>query len=110
MAVKLSPEQFANADAIAENAWFEELRHTLSAHHTRLDGAMAARLFAACRAETVRLGIQSEAALHAFFDMSFALGDLVSALPEYQQMHPVFLREHGTPDRLPIYLYETCDA
>ena len=109
MVVRLTDAQFAEADRIAEDAWFADLRTALLAQHTQLDPAVGARLFGACRIECQRLGIQSEAALHAYFDMSFALGDLVSAQPTYQQLHPVFLREHGTADWLPIYLYENVE-
>jgi hypothetical protein len=109
MAIRLTDGQFAAANRIAEDAWFADLKSALFGHHRHLDPAIGERLFAACRVECQRLGVQSEAALHAFFDMSFALGDLVSAQPAYQELHPVFLREHGTADRLPIYLYEKID-
>jgi hypothetical protein len=108
--IKLSADQFAAADQIAEEQWFDALKAALFDHHMQHDTATKERLFVACRVECVRLGVQSEAALHAYFDLSFALGDLLSAEPTYQQMHPIFLRQHGTADRLPLYLYEKSDA
>jgi hypothetical protein len=106
MSVKLSEAQFRHADQIAEDAWFDATKAALLQHHTHLAANEGERLFAACRVECRRLGIESEAALHAFFDMSFALGNLVSAQPSYQELHPQFLRLYGTPEHLPLYLYE----
>jgi hypothetical protein len=109
MPVRFSSEQFAVCDAIAAEKWFDDLRDVLFAHHKDIAPQDQEKLFAACRDESVRLGLSSEMALHAFFDMSFALGSLLSAEDGYMDSHKAFLKRYDTADRLPIELYERAE-
>jgi uncharacterized protein YcaQ len=106
MPVRFSSEQFALCDAIAAEQWFDDMREVLFKHHKDIAPAQQDMLFDACRADCARLGIVSEMALHAYFDMSFALGGLLSAEDGYMESHAIFLKRYETADRLPIDMYE----
>lgn len=106
MAVRLSSDQFALCDQIAAEQWFADLRDTMFKHHTTIAPPDQETLFNACRTDCTRLGIASEMALHAYFDMSFALGKLLSGEEGYMDSHDDFLQRFGTADHLPITLYD----
>lgn len=106
MPVRFSSDQMATCDAIAVAQWFADLREVLDTHYAEMPAAQRDALFADCRADCTRLGIASEMALHAYFDMSFALGRLLSGEQGYMDGHADFLQRFGTADHLPITLYD----
>lgn len=93
-------------DDIAAEQWFADLREVVFAHHKDIAPADQEKLFDACRADCTRLGIASEMALHAYFDMSFALGGLLSKQDGYIDSHHAFLARFGNADQLPVAMYE----
>ena len=83
MVLKISDQQFAQFDALAARSFFEDMRETLYEHHGSVQNKD--QLFAACRHSCQDLGIETEAALFAYFDMSFALGVPLATQPDYAE-------------------------
>jgi len=102
--MRFSAEQFEAFDALARENFFQGMKADLYRHHDSI--SEKEDLFMRCRAACKMLNIETEKALFAFFDMSFALGKPLNHEDGYMDEHAVFLHRFKDPERLPLELYE----
>lgn len=107
MALKFTSDQFDTADNLAREAFFEDMRQALYDHHGVFENRDA--LFETCKTTSETLGLVSERALFAYFDMSFALEVPLAEKPEFLAQTKAHQRQFSDPDRLVLELYDSLD-
>lgn len=104
--MRIPKDQMRRFDGAARDLYFAELRADLGLHHPDLPVSEADELFAQCRSECERLGIEGRHGIEAYFGLSFVAGAPISTIDDYEQEHIRALSRGHAPDDLPIALMD----
>lgn len=106
MGLRLNSLQLAAFDRHAEERFFRELRRSLADAFETMPSEEQDALFTVCRADCEALAITSEAALDAYFELSFEQRRPLRSISEFVSLNATVSRRFSDPERLVLELRE----